>query len=790
MGQSSRRAGYSVTRLIGITCAVFGMVSTARPVRADLEVNVTRVGFPTLPPQGDVVRTGQWAPVIVDVALIAQDRFDGVVRVGQFDVDGDECFDSHDLHLRNETEGVRLYLYLLPNQSQNQGRFIVEVFDEAGEAVEVVSQGELTFQAEPAQAPTVLDDDSVLIMSMSRGAMGRIQDLVGPDQENLYRRQISIGHMSPGDLPELWIGLEAVDYIVWDDADPDDLTERQRTALIEWVRQGGTLLLAASRTAASLRLSRISTDALPLELGDVSPVDNLPEVRRALLGAPGDDAGWWEEPFPTPVLIAHGTLRDGAKRVPDTKGNTSNVVTRRRLGRGEVIFCAITLADLFSAPGSAIEFFQEMFHLSVLDSEMEQAPTPYRLFPHVLSGIAFSEWSSIYIVLAGVFSIAYVLIATLGTWALLGARGWRQHSWSAFAVVALAASVLSVFAVNAIRGFGGETLHQISVVDADAGDPIGFATIFLGVKTGSDRELDLWLPSDRLGADEPEETDCFLRPVPVGNDFDSATDRFVDPKSYRLAPGSAVIDNVRIRATLKRFEGRWKGPLGGSVKSDVGVRGTTIQEGSYLINNLGVDLEDCYLLQPSLALGRRGEPRNTSIYAFFIGDIHDGEEIDLRNKCYVIDGEEKVSDSKSSAKLSERQKDWSSPFRNLLSRVGSGSIMGGTRALGQEKNALLLASTAGDYQAEVSATQYFVSALTPSRDRLRQLDLRDRLAQDSLVLIGFAKDPGPVRLFRRTGERPFRILEPDRRKSWTMYRIRIPARWVSASDEDEDEEVR
>ena len=41
-------------------------------------------------------------------------------------------------------------------------------------------------------------------------------------------------------------------------------------------------------------------------------------------------------------------------------------------------------------------------------------------------------------------------------------------------------------------------------------------------------------------------------------------------------------------------------------------------------------------------------------------------------------------------------------------------------------------------------------------------------------MIGFADDPGPVRLFSRQGDRPYKICEPDPKRSWTMYRIRIP----------------
>ncbi|MFQ5495153.1 MAG: hypothetical protein ACE5EX_07200, partial [Phycisphaerae bacterium] len=114
------------------------------------------------------------------------------------------------------------------------------------------------------------------------------------------------------------------------------------------------------------------------------------------------------------------------------------------------------------------------------------------------------------------------------------------------------------------------------------------------------------------------------------------------------------------------------------------------------------------------------------------------------------------------------------------------------RVIGQEKNALLLLSTAGDYdpQDHAGLGASVMGVTMWSRDRLRQMDLRHQLTRDSVSLVGFAVDPGPVRLFRRVKERPYRPLEPDPRKSWTLYRIRLPAMVVASDDEDREESVR
>ena len=426
-----------VTRLRGLVhtvCALIVGLGATSVACGDVELNVTRVGFPTLQ-RGDVVRAGAWVPIIVDLALLNQQSFVGSLRVGQFDSDGDECYDSIPAHLRTEIGGAqRLALYALANPLRNRGRFNVELFSEDGEAVRVVSQGELTYQGSPAQQPYVITDEAILILSLSSGAVGRLQELVAPDQAGLYRRPIHVAHMSPVDLPELWIGLEMVDYIVWDDARPEELTQRQVDALAEWARQGGTLMIAASRTAGSLRLTESINRILPVNLGEAVAVDNLPEVRRALLSSSedleatsGDEVPWWGEPFERPIPVVRCTLRSGAMTIAEDIGAQSPIIARRPLGRGSVIFSAVTLKDLLGAHGSAVQLFRELFHLSLLPEADEGRPEPEALFPHVVSAVGFARSGSLYLLVAGGFSVAYVFLATSGTWMVLGAKGWRQH---------------------------------------------------------------------------------------------------------------------------------------------------------------------------------------------------------------------------------------------------------------------------------------------------------------------------------------------------------------------------
>ena len=151
--------------------------------------------------------------------------------------------------------------------------------------------------------------------------------------------------------------------------------------------------------------------------------------------------------------------------------------------------------------------------------------------------------------------------------------------------------------------------------------------------------------------------------------------------------------------------------------------------------------------------------------------------------------------------LAARQTNWEKPFVSVLASLGYTGVRGmvGTPAppvsqtadeLGHEQKALLLLSTVGDYDAgrSTSALSGFGQLTIWARDRLRHLDLRSQFQTDSVYVIGFADDPGPVRLFRRVGKR-YRPLQPDLAYSKSMYRIRIPARVSSRGDAGEQDEL-
>jgi hypothetical protein len=644
----------------------------------------------------------------------------------------------------------------------------------------------LVQRLEPGQQPEVLVRDEYLILELGRGRKGRIGDLADQETREKYDRPIRVAHLSPDALPDLWLGLEMVDCIVWEQADATELTPAQLDALIAWVRQGGQLLIAAAETADTIAGSKQLAPILPVKIGRVQSLEHLPQLRRLLgtpQGADEDDDEW--EYFQEPIPVALCETAAGAEEVVREADPDTTIIARRAVERGQVIFVAADLGRLLAAEAvKPVQFFNRTLRLR--STRWAEEPPRQGLFTYLENTVAFRRSTGLYLLAAILFSIAYVGVATFGSWWFLNNRGWTRHAWSAFAVVAAAAAALSVVSVQSMRGMG-RTLHQLSIVDATVGDSAATATAYFGLKTGTYSLVDVWLPSDYAQTTEPRRTDCFLKPLPTGGNVFTGSSGYADPARYRFVPASAVIEDVSIRATLKQFEGRWSGQLRRTIDADItlawatgekGERVPKIGEGSKITNQLGHALTNCYLIQSwrnaFTPTGVQAMPRDDWILVHPIGTIADGEQIDVAQRIYTdwATGAALDLDEWSGRILGEYHKEWARDFRNTLSAFGGGSEVVKVR-LEQYQDALLMLTTLAAHDPmNLSDTALSRAGFDFSRHPCRQLDRCDELTTGRLMLIGFAEDQGPVTLCTRTGNRPFEPLRPE--QAYTMYRFSIP----------------
>jgi hypothetical protein len=755
--------------------------------------DVVSVGFPSTRSDATgmsgvgTVRVGACVPVMVDLTLEQAPAFDGIVQIRQRDRDGDIVCDELPVNLRLDGVAQQRYtLYIPANPGSQAGEwFEVMVLDEQHRVVEVFSSGRQTQVITPTQQPIAITDDECLILAVSSTSVGKVLDLQDKNRDT-YARPPSIARVDPKSLPAHWCGLETVDYIVWDDADSTQVSADQLTALINWTRQGGVLLVAAVRTASALRQSPLN-EILPVDIGtEKHPVTEAHAIRRKLLGGSEEDT--WR----SPVDVVTCTPRASVQTIPSDAEPGEPVLYSRSIGRGRVIFCPMLLKDIFAQipqGGSAAPFFQKVFMLRPALSNASNSYTRANLFPVFERMVGFRDISGAYFVFALVFAILYSAGATFGSWSFLRRRGWTRHSWSAFAAIAVVASVLSVFGVQAIHGTSiiKPELRQLTIVDVHPDDVHAYATAYFGVKTSLDRALDLYLPSDPSMISQSQPTTCILRPMPVGADQTTLAASYTDPRPYRIWPSSARIENVPVRATLKQLEGRWEGTLRGRISAAIRLQaGETkgdvrIRDDSWIRNELGIHLRQCFVVQPVPDLIRADRAAmlkshwDQNVYVYPIGDLPGGRETKFAVNLYQgKDGTEMPFDTwKDKLSLEQAQRGWSKdPLSALMRSLSSSKAP--DFGLSSYQDTTMLLTTVGFFEPQVNQGNAWMGAseASISRARARQLDLSDWIDDRHVLLVGFADEPGPVRLCYGTGDGRYEPILPS--QAWTVYRVLLP----------------
>ncbi len=763
--RAGRRRDSLVVAVLAMTCAV-----AAAEVRVSGKVRHT--GFPC--GGADAFRPGYWCPALVSLKNSGDEHLNARLVLRQRDKDGDVIVAESVVTLTAGGEERPYRLDFIANRPNTAGAFLISLIDEDGRSVPIHSASGVVQQALPAPQVMPINEQTTLVIDLSSRPLSGL-DLLSDANEKKLRRPLLISRFRPEDLPDRWFSLRGAQAIIWDRPEVDRLSPQQIQALITYVRAGGTLVLAAGRTFESLEASPLGT-ILPVTGSGTRSVEQLPQAWSKFLRP-----GGWTGSVPMyvpPITVADVRGKPGAVVWcrEDALGLPS--IVRWRWGSGLVVFVAGELRDLFQITDQA---GQERFYKASLGL-LEEAKGPEQkqvgwmgqadLYDHMHGIIAFEAVGGSFLILVVLLVGAYILLASLATWGWLRNRNALEHCWTAFAVVALCCSVLGVVAVQTVRGFGTR-LRQTCIVDvsvpANNRGPLEYQGVgYFGLKTSTHVDLDVRVASGER-AEGSARHRSFLKPL-ASNRMDLAQS-YVAPDTYFLRPGRAMLESVAIRGTLKRFEGCWFGTLKGGFGAMLEVDATGRLSGrSWLRNDLGFDLVDCWLLLPRTdRIGGMG--RDTQIYLFEIGRLPHGEGAIKADELRI-----QPEDRLKWPRLSDRQSTWASRFS-----VGTGLGWGEEKEkprfeMGTYHTALMLLTTLEEFDEMIGRRDRHVEL---NRSQGLHLDRTHLMTRETAVVIGFAHDPGPVRLeVRPTGgdEEDWEDVEPDEgeERAHTMYRFFVP----------------
>lgn len=738
-----------------------------------------------------IVRAGATSFIEVEFAYTGSKAFEGEARVTRQDRDGDVVVSTQEVGLTPDGAWRPVQIYFFPTTIGTDNTVSVRLFDSDGVLVKIITDvGDTVNELTSSPFVDAPIPDGLLIVDLTAKRLPHVLGLDTQAIGNEQRSPRTVRSLAPRELPLEWQGLEAVDAIVWDDADTSTVSDRQLDSLIKWVQNGGSLLLTSGKNWQALAGSSIA-EYLPVKITGSSEVKEVQEFSTGIIKNDVYAAGLSKRYSRNPVVRCQMTPKPGAIGIPSDAKGLNQIAYRTFLGRGSLTFVGASLRELLPAPSKAtsyldggaavsdaqkrrLEDFRDICEKvvalnflalpKVQTSEFSMITT--NLFEQLSSSISFKGLGFAFLMFAILFAIAY-LIAAIGSHMYLKHRDIPQHSWSAFAIVSLAASVIGIGMVWTLRGLTTK-VRQTVIVDAHAGDNYGWGTCLFGVKTPDHTRLHLRLPSSYQGSELG-----LLRTLPRSTSRDEET-AFVASDTYRAGiKGSDLLD-VPIRATLKEFYGRWHGPLDGALDAKLVVPSTEktrFGEGSYIRNNTGVNLEDCWIFEGRQEIA--GEAGIVTTRGLILGDLPktgpdsslDAETI--RNRLYFFPpdpGKPVVGEPKSYPETR-----FSLPGILTEWKRGLSSWNFGDNPSGQT--------------VQLSATQEYdlikllsfydlidfkdTSRVMLSRSYGRLLDCSHLVTPETAVLIGYSSEPPPVKLEINGSART-----PE--KSITIYRFIIP----------------
>jgi len=160
-----------------------------------------------------------------------------------------------------------------------------------------------------------------------------------------YYHVVLLGSSSKPPLPSHFQYWTSTACVLWDDADPLQLSPEQQQALLDWLHWGGHLILSGPDTLDTLRDSFLG-DYLPALAAGAREIgqDDVAQLNSVFASASGRALV-----LARPLNGVQLELKPEARFVPDTGG----LIAERRVGRGWVVVTAFVPAgrDLTSWPG-------------------------------------------------------------------------------------------------------------------------------------------------------------------------------------------------------------------------------------------------------------------------------------------------------------------------------------------------------------------------------------------------------------------------------------------------------
>ncbi|MEA2656042.1 MAG: hypothetical protein QOI23_1407 [Chloroflexota bacterium] len=454
MPASRRRA--SARAALALVAAALSLLAASTVTQAatsplSIAVKVGYSGF---------VKAQQWMPVAVDLTNRGAD-VDGTleVTVANGGVQSGQPFESviYQTHVSlpaGATKQVRTYLV------EDQAPSVV--------SVRLVANGRVLGSADSQLASPA----TVLIGVLSDQATA----LDGFGALHPGGITANVVHLAVGDLGDSAILLRAFDLLVIDDFATDTLTAAQRSAITDYVQNGGELLLG---TGASWHktLGGVSPDILPMQIAGTTTLGPSPAL----------------EMLPR-VEVATGSLAGGAHAW--LSGANQPLLAERFVGGGSVTLATFDWNQNPIASWSGADVLLRQILVRTLFINATSSPGMNFGGPFGASGTSISERSNAVsqalgnlpaldlpsLVLIGLLVLTYVLLVGPINYLALRALHRRALAWVTVPLIAIVASA-GAFGTGVFTKGRSVQTNQVAVIHLQPGWARAYQESYTGVLT-------------------------------------------------------------------------------------------------------------------------------------------------------------------------------------------------------------------------------------------------------------------------------------------------------------------
>jgi hypothetical protein len=651
-----------------------GLLILALPVAAWAQVHgqVLSIGF------DNRYRPDCWTPMLVQLENPSPDSVVVQIQIVQEDLESDRVIFTQDVTLSGTGEGKpstgeNFWVYFKPkptggglpdatdlsaNLATLNSELKVFLCDKDGKQICILPITSTILNVDPKRDITETDRSKKLILFITDEDDKPIIPNYSATAGVLEDVEPVILH--PRDLPNSVLGYDAVDAIVWMDADANFLSAGTRSptldAIRQWVRQGGNLVICEPSEPQKIKPF---ADMLPVgEILDgqwAIPITDRPDIdvlRRIVHYSPMKLA------WPTgqlPFKVARVPARSDAKvgewmQWPDDAGGASDAdakftpwLARRGEGLGAVTWVAQDLGN--PALTDQLREGWRFIWDRVFDwNNAPEVPENYKpdsdtddpwkpaagidLGFALLQGLDLTSTAAAFVGIVCLFFVIYWLVAGPGSYFYLVRKNKAQMSWFLFAVTAIGATLMTALLVRLLVRGPPQLRHQSVIRIADGitedGQPSAVIDSRFGLYIPQDglKKIDLLNISPREVStiapfsihpqyihDEDMSPAYLEYQIPAG-----PSDSGGDSDSGDASAANSISVSIPYRSSSKKLQTHWVGAWTDRIVVPDGMPQIKLVppgNGGYiagsLVNHTGFDLRDIYIAFQEPGAAANGE---------------------------------------------------------------------------------------------------------------------------------------------------------------------------------------